>query len=115
MLQSLLIDAGNLFLVAPRRDFAREFLRQQRVELPSNGLLTRHSEKLLHAGVPGVHDALEVHGEDTDMQGLNDSFAEVFEAHDLEGLLLERTVKLGIVEGYGHVACNRLTQFDGLT
>src|SRR5213083_3090732 len=94
MLQSLLIDAGNLFLVAPRRDFAREFLRQQRVELPSNGLLTRHSEKLLHAGVPGFHDALEVHGEDTDIQGLNDIFAEVLEAHDFEGLLLERTVQL---------------------
>src|SRR5947209_15370450 len=109
MLQSLLIDAGNLFLVAPRRDFAREFLRQQRVELPSNGLLTRHSEKLLHAGVPGFHDALEVHGEDTDIQGLNDIFAKVLEAYDFEGLSenIVESLNIGILSvdqiGRAHV------------
>src|ERR1700731_1475470 len=72
VLKSLFIDAGNLFLVTARGDFARQFFRQEGAELPSNGFLARHSEKLLHARVPGFDEAFEVNREHTPVQGFND-------------------------------------------
>src|SRR5216683_1591192 len=112
MMESLLIDAGNLFLVTARGDFARQFLRQQRAELPSNGFLARHSEKLFHARVPGFDDALQINGKHADVQGFNDIFAEVLEPRDFEGFLFERAVELRVVESDGDVAGDGLNQLD---
>src|SRR6266576_4009012 len=112
MMESLFIDSGNLFLVTAGGDFARQLFRQQRAELPSNGFLARHSEKLLHARVPGFDDAFEVNREHPHIQGFNDIFAEVLEAGDFESLLFERAVELRIVESDGDVTGNGLDQFD---
>ena len=112
MVESLFIDAGNLFLVTARIDFARQFFRQQRTELPSNGFLARHSEELFHARVPGFHDPFEVHREHPHVQGFHDVFAEVLEAGDFERLLFERAVQLGVVESHGHVTRDGLDQLD---
>ena len=60
MLEPLFIDAGDLFLVTPHSDFARQFFGQQRTELAPHGFLARHAKELFHPGVPGFHDAFEV-------------------------------------------------------
>src|SRR5260370_25229117 len=112
VMESLLIDAGNLFLVTTGGNFARQFIRQQGAELASNRFLARHSKELLHAGVPGLHDAVKVNGEHADVQGFNDVFAEILEAGDFECFLFERAVKLRVVQGDGNIAGNRLDQFD---
>src|SRR5438445_10954310 len=77
VVESLFIDAGNLFLVAARGNFASQFLRQQRAELASDSFLARHSKKLLHAGVPGFDDALDGNREYANVQRLNYVFAEI--------------------------------------
>src|SRR5713101_5766870 len=111
MLESLFIDAGNLLLVTARGDFAREFFRQERAELAPNRFLAGHSEKLLHARVPGFDDALQINGEHAYVQGLHDVFAEVLEAGDFESFLFEGAIELRIVEGHSDVTGNGLNQF----
>src|SRR6266567_895177 len=106
MLESLFIDAGNLFLVSPRGDFARQFFRQQRTELASDGFLARHAKKLLHARVPGFHQAFQINRQHPDVEGFHDILAEVLETSDLQGFLFERTVKLCVVEGHGKITGN---------
>ena len=57
--------------------------------LMAYGILTLHAKELLHARVPGFDHAAEIDGQHTDVQGFDDIFAEVFEARDFQGLLLE--------------------------
>ncbi len=112
MLESLFIDAGNLFLVSPHGDFARQLFGEERTELASDGFLARHTKKLLHARVPGFHEAFQVNRQHADVQGFHDILAEVLEASDLQGFLFERAVKLRVVEGHGEVTGNSLDQLD---
>src|SRR5260370_40488418 len=112
MMQSLLIDAGDLFLVTTRGDFLRQFPGQKRTELPPNGLLARHPKQLLHARVPGFDDALQIHGKHTNVEGFHDVFAEILEASDFQRFLFQRAVKLGVVERDSDVASDGYNQFD---
>src|SRR2546422_2976281 len=114
VVESLFIDAGNLFLVAARGNFASQFLRQQRAELASDSFLARHSKKLLHAGVPGFDDALEVNREYADVQGFNDVFAEILEAGDFDPFLFQPAVKLRPIQGGRKIVGNRFNQFGGV-
>src|SRR5689334_20858509 len=90
----------------------RQLFGQERTELATNGLLAGHSEKLLHAGVPGLDVSLQVNGEDADIQGLDDVFAEVLKPRNFEGLLFERAVKLGVIESDCNIAANGFDQLD---
>src|SRR5229473_7031348 len=112
VMESLLIDAGNLFLVTPGGNFARQFFRQQRAELATNRFLACHSKQLLHARVPGFNDAVKIDGEHADIQGFDDVFAEILEACDFERFLFERAVELRVVQSDSNIPGNRLDQFD---
>src|SRR6266852_2220769 len=112
MLEPLLINTGDLFRVATRHDLARQLLGQEGTELPANGLLARHAEKLFHAGVPGLDNTVQIHRQHADVQRFNDVFAEILEAGDLQRFLLEGTVKLRVVQRHGYVAGDRFHQFD---
>ena len=89
MLESLFIDAGDVFLVATRGDFLGQFLGEQRTEPAAYSVAAQDSEELLHARVPGFHDAIQIDGQDADVQGLDDVFAEILEPCDFQSLLLK--------------------------
>ena len=112
MQQPLLVDAGNLFRITTRDDFTRQLLGQEGTEPPSNGFLTRYTKKLFHARVPGFDDAVQVHRQHAHVQRFDDVFAEILEPGDLERFLLERAVKLGVIQGHRNVTGDRLNQFD---
>src|SRR5260370_12001847 len=112
VVESLLIDAGNLFLVAAGGDFACQFFRQQGAELASICFLERHAEQLLHARVPGFNDTVKIDGKYAHIQGFDDVFAEILEAGDFECFLFERAVELRVIKSDSNIAGNRLDQFD---
>src|SRR4029077_10485099 len=107
-----LINTGNLFRVATRHDFAHQLLGQEGAKPSANGLLARHTEKLFHAGVPGFDDAVQVHRQHADVQRFDDVFAEILEAGDLQRFLLEKSVKLRVIQRHGYVTGDRFHQFD---
>src|SRR5271155_270941 len=115
MVQALFVNAGDLLRVAARGNLRGKLFRKKGAKLASNGLLAGDAEELLHARVPGFDDAFQIHGKNADIQGFDDVFAEVFEPRDLEGLLLERGIELGVIEGHRNVACNRFYQLNVIT
>src|SRR5580704_1103442 len=115
MMQTLFVDAGDLLGVAACSNFLCKRFRKQRAKLASNGLLAGNAEELFHARVPGFDDAFQINGEDADIQGFHDIFAEVFEACDLESFLFERGVELSVIKSHGDVACDRFHQLDVIT
>ena len=112
MLQSLFIDAGDLFLVTTRGNFVRQFRGQKRAELAANGFLARHPKQLLHACIPRFDDALQIHGQHTHVQRFHDVFAEILETRDFQRFLFQRAVKLGVVERDSDIASDGYNQFD---
>ena len=111
-MQPLLVNAGDLFFVAARGNLGRERFRQQGAKLASNGFLAGYAEELFHARVPGFDDAFQIHGKNANVQRFHDVFAEVLEACDFKGLLLERGVKLGVIECNGNVAGDRFDELN---
>src|ERR1700676_407420 len=112
MLQALLVDAGDLFLLAARVHLGGKFFGKQGAQLPAHRILARHPEKLLHARVPGFHDAFEIHREDADVERLHDVFAEILEPGNLQRFLFERGIELRIVERYRDIAGDGFNEFD---
>ena len=110
--QAVFVNSGDLLLVAARGNFLNEFRRKQFAQRAAHGVVASHAKQLLHAGVPGFDGAFQVDGQHADVQRFHDVFAEVLEASDFEGFLLERAVKLGIVECDGNVARDGLHQFN---
>src|ERR1700688_578795 len=78
----------------------------------ADGVLALDAEELLHARVPGFHHADQIHGENADVQGFDDVFAEVLEARNFQRFLFERRVQLGVVQRDGEVAGDGLHQLD---
>src|SRR5579863_2839337 len=111
-MESLFIDAGNLFLVTSSGNFGAERFRKQRAKLLADGVLARNAEELFHPGVPGFHDARKIDGKNTYVQRFHDVFAEVFQASDFQGFLFERTVKLCVIQSDRDVARDGFDEFD---
>src|SRR5580700_6574805 len=115
MMETLFVNAGNLLRVPSCGYLLCKLLGEQGAKLASNGFLTGYAEQLLHARVPGFDDALQIHGEDANIQGFHDVFAEVFEACNLESFLFERSVELSVIKSHGDVACDGFHQLDVIT
>src|SRR5579885_2881676 len=77
MLDALLVNAGNLFALGARGDFLGQFSGQYRPQLAAHGVLPGNAEELLHMGVPSLDDTIQIDGQDTDIEGFDDVFAEV--------------------------------------
>src|SRR5713226_5789859 len=112
MLEALLVDAGDLLVIAPRRDFRCQLFREQGAELVADSVLTLDADELLHARVPGFDHAAQIDGEHADVERFDDVFAEILEARDFQRFLFERRVELGVVERHGEVASDGLHEFD---
>src|SRR5256885_4755439 len=78
----------------------------------SDGILPLDAEKLLHARVPGFHQAAKIDGQHAYVERLNDVLAEILKPRNLQRLLLKRAVKLRVIERHREVAGNGLHQFD---
>src|ERR1700722_6021166 len=76
---------------------------------------TRDAQQPFELRIPGFDAVLKVNGYDADVQGFDDIFAEILEAFDLHGLLLERMVEPGIFDGDGDVASDGEEQFEVVT
>ena len=55
--------------------------------------------------IPGFDAVLQIHSQHADVQRLDDIFAEILEALDLRGFLLERVVEPGIFDRDGRRNC----------
>jgi len=112
MVQALFVNPGDLLLVPARRNLRCKFFREKGAELPADGFLPGHAEKLLHARIPGFDDAFQIYCQNADIQRFHNVFAEVFEARNFESLLLERGIKLSVIECHGDIAGNGFHQLD---
>src|ERR1700722_3461883 len=76
---------------------------------------TRDAQQPFELRIPGFDAVLKVDGNDADVQGFDDIFAEILEAFDLHGLLFERMVEPGIFDGDGDVAGDSEEEFEVVT
>src|SRR6266849_6094923 len=111
-MEALLVDAGDLLFIAPRGDFLGKFFRQERAQLAAHGVLALYAEELLHARVPGLDHAAKIDGQHADVQRFDDVFAEILEPRNLQSLLFERRIELGVVQGHSDVAGDGVHQLD---
>src|SRR5258707_1064331 len=112
MLQPLLIDAGNLFGVAAAGNLLNQLHWQKSGKRLANRVVSRNLEELFHAAVPGLDRAVEINGQNADVERFHDVFAEVLQARDFEGFLFQRGVQLRVIQRDGQVSGDGLHQFD---
>src|SRR5258708_38367937 len=70
---------------------------------------------MLQLGVPELDAALGTYSQHANVHGFDDIFREIFEALDQLRFLLQRGVKLGIVDRYGQISADGDEQFDIFT
>ena len=56
----MLVNPGDLFLVAAGFDFKRQFLGQQLGERLADGFIAANADELFHLAVPGFDGAMEI-------------------------------------------------------
>ncbi len=57
--QAVLVNTGDLFLIATRGNFLDQFGRQQFAERTAHRIIASHTDQLFHASVPGLHSAFQ--------------------------------------------------------
>ena len=82
----------------------RQLAGKDLIELTAERPKPRNLKQVLELRVPGLDAVFEVLGQDADPERLDDVFAEVLEALDLNGFLLERLVEARVFDGDGDVA-----------
>ena len=93
-------------------EFVIEEGGEEFAEAAVDGVPAADTGEVLHLGVPAFDAVLEIDGENTDVDGFDDVFAEFFEAFDLFGLTFERAVEAGVFDGDADVAAEGDEEFD---
>ena len=72
----------------------------------------RNSQEVLELRVPGLDAIFEIDCDDPDLQRFDDILAEIFQAFDLHGFLLERVIEASVFDGDGDVSGDGEKQFE---
>ena len=91
-------------LAAEAVELLQELGGEDVAEVAAEGVGARGGVHDFHLGVPALDAVFEVDGEDADVDGLDDVFVEVAETLEVEHLLFEATVELGVLDGDADVA-----------
>src|SRR5208282_6070203 len=111
-IQMKAVDAGNMLARGAGTDLAGEVARKHFVELASDRFVARNSEQVFELRIPRFDAVLEIDSKHADLKRFDDIFAEVFEALDLQRLLLERLIEARVFNGDGDVSGDSREKFE---
>src|SRR5579884_197248 len=110
--QPVFVDVVNAGLLADAHKLLDQIVGEQSAQRPPHGLVARNAVHQLELRVPALDPVFQVHGQDSDVNRLDDVFAEILQSLVLIHLLLERLVQPRVFDGNAQITDHRLEKLQ---